>query len=410
MQLFLAYRFIFSKDNSGYFNILSKISILGIILGIAILITVMSVMNGFEKEIKNKILGFTSHVTIIGEKINSSRNIKYLDELVNSSKIDSYSYYIENESLMSFNDSSTGIYLRAINPLLESRVSILDENIISGRYFTSNDEGIIIGVGTANKLRVRVGDTLDIFTRFSIENDLIDYKRSLKVIGIYDIGLYEYNNAYGYISLDTLMKDPDFDLTTLSVSQARIKLSNHLDAGKFTQYFNEKNIAMYAKDWTQSYQSLFLAINNEKRIMFIILILVIAIAAFNIISSLLISIKNKEKDIAILMSLGANRIQVINIFLIQGMTFGLIGIFFGVILGFVLSINVNEIVIFLEYFFNRTLMPPEIYHLSKIPSVIDLKDIRYIVISSAILIFIMSLFPAYKAASLRPVEIFKENI
>ena len=166
---------------------------------------------------------------------------------------------------------------------------------------------------------------------------------------------------------------------------------------------------MYAKDWTQSYQSLFLAINNEKRVMFIILILVIVIAAFNIVSSLLISIKNKEKEIAILMSLGASKNQIVGIFLIQGIIFGMIGIIFGVLLGLLLSSNINEVILFLEYIFNRTLMPPEIYHLSTIPSIVEIKDIQYIVLTSFILIFLMSLFPARKAASLRPVTIFKDK-
>tara|TARA_Y100000996_G_scaffold392416_1_gene355170 strand:+ start:56 stop:1288 length:1233 start_codon:yes stop_codon:yes gene_type:complete len=410
MQFFLAHRFIFSKDNIGYFNILSKISILGIILGIAILITVMSVMNGFEKEIKSRILGFTSHVTIFGSDMTSSENIKLLDNLVVLNKIEAYSYYIENESLISFNETSTGIYLRSMNPLQESKVSIIDENIIMGEYFSPGKNGIIIGIGTAKRLGVTIGDNLDIFTRFLINDQLIDYNESFKIIGIYDIGLYEYNNAYAYVSLDTLLSNSELSINNFPISLARIKLLDPLVAGEFTKNFNNKYTRMYAKDWTQSHQSLFLAINNEKRVMFIILILVIVIAAFNIVSSLLISIKNKEKEIAILISLGASKTQVVGIFLIQGIAFGAIGIIFGVLLGLLLSSNINEVIIFLEFIFNRTLMPPEIYHLSTIPSIVDLSDIKHIVIVSFILIVIMSLIPARKAASLKPVSIFKEKI
>ena len=409
MQFFLAHRFIFSKDNIGYLNSLSRISILGIILGIAILITVMSVMNGFEREIKSRILGFTSHATIFGSNMNSSESIKLLDDLITSERIEAYSYYTENESLISFNNISTGIYLRSINPLLEAKVSIIDENIIQGEYFSPDNDGVIIGIGTANKLGVTIGDDLSIFTRFIINNQSIDFNESFKIIGIYDIGLYEYNNAYAYVNLGAFLDNSKLSPSDLPISLVRIQLSAPLDADEFTRTFNNKYATMYAKDWTQSYQSLFLAINNEKRVMFIILILVIVIAAFNIVSSLLISIKNKEKEIAILMSLGASKNQIVGIFLIQGIIFGMIGIIFGVLLGLLLSSNINEVILFLEYIFNRTLMPPEIYHLSTIPSIVEIKDIQYIVLTSFILIFLMSLFPARKAASLRPVTIFKEK-
>ena len=233
---------------------------------------------------------------------------------------------------------------------------------------------------------------------------------SFKISGSYDIGLYEYNNAYAFVNLDALLRNSILSSSDLPISLARVKLSDPLKAGEFTRTFNNEYTTMYAKDWTQSYQSLFLAINNEKRIMFIILILVIIIAAFNIVSSLLISIKNKEKEIAILMSLGASKNQIVGIFLIQGIIFGMIGIIFGVLLGLFLSSNINDVILFLEYIFNRTLMPPEIYHLSTIPSIVEIKDIQYIVMTSFILIFIMSLFPARKAASLSPVTIFKEKI
>ena len=141
------------------------------------------------------------------------------------------------------------------------------------------------------------------------------------------------------------------------------------------QLFNSHSLI--TSNWTETHNSLFQAINNEKRVMFIILALIIAIASFNIVSSLLISIKNKEKEIAILMSLGASKNQIVGIFLIQGIIFGTIGIIFGVLLGLLLSSNINEVILFLEYIFNRTLMPPEIYHLSTIPSIVEIKDIQY---------------------------------
>ena len=409
MQFFLAYKFLSSKDNSGYLSILSKISVLGIILGIAILITVMSVMNGFEKEIKNRILSFTSHITIYGDSITSDKNLLFLDNLIKSNKIKSYSYYTENESLISNGDNSTGAMLRAVNPSLESKVSIISESIILGKYCADNDEGVLLGVGTAQKLGVSIGDVIDLYTRLNVNNKLVNYNKSLKVIGIYDVGLHEYNNAYIYTNINTFLASKNNNNNSLIINLARIKLENPLDASDFSSFFNSQNTTMYSRDWTKSHQSLFLAINSEKRVMFIILILVIIIAAFNIVSSLLILIKNKERDIAILMSLGASKSHVINIFLIQGMVFGLIGIVLGVALGLILSSNINNVVNFLEYLFNRQLMPPEIYHLNQIPSVINIKDIQNIVFTSIVLVFLMSIFPANKAASLKPSEIFKDN-
>ena len=414
MHLLLAYRFIRSKDNSSFINIISKISVLGIMLGISILITVMSVMNGFEKELKNKILGFTSHVTIYANNPINSKLSSKLTQLKNNNKILGFSNYIENESLLSSQSGTVNAFFRAVDPLLEKDTGIIHNNIIFGNYddFGKNENTIIIGSGIAKKLLANVGDTLNLLTYFPSKNKQkqFQFSESYKIVGVYDVGLYEYNNAYAFIQLTPFLNNLNINgKDHIYVNKTRIKLSDPLKARLFADNFNNLNKDYYAQDWSFTHQSLFLAINNEKRVMFIILVLVVAIAAFNIVSSLLMLIKNKEKDIAILMALGATKKNIVLIFLLQGIFLGFIGITFGILLGLLMSHNIDLIVKYIETLFILSLMPAEIYHLEKIPSVVNNADIMFIAIFSAILVFISSIYPAMQASSVRPSTTLRSN-
>jgi len=414
MRLLLAYRFIRSKDNSSFINIISKISVLGIILGISILITVMSVMNGFEKELKNKILGFTSHVTIYTNNSINNKLSSILNKFKDNNEISGFSHYIENESLLSSQSGTVNAFFRAVDPSLEKNVGIIHSNIIFGSYddFGKNENTIIIGSGIAKKLLVNIGDTIDLLTHFPPSNGHKQFQLSetYKIAAIYDVGLYEYNNAYAFIDLTSFSKSLKINNKHhIYADKTRVKLRNPLKARLFSDNFNNLHNDYYAQDWSFTHQSLFLAINNEKRVMFIILVLVVAIAAFNIVSSLLMLIKNKEKDIAILMALGATKKKIVSIFLLQGIFLGLIGITFGILLGVLMSHNIDLIVKFIENLFDLSLMPAEIYHLEKIPSVINSANIILITIFSIILVFISSIYPAMQASSIRPSIILRGN-
>ena len=315
MQLLMAYRFLKSKDNTGFINIISKISILGIILGVGILITVLSVMNGFEKELRHKILGFTSHVTIYPRNNSFVDYSDLFEQLKVNKDVIGYSPYIQKETLISSTTSTTNAYFRAIDPKLEQSVGIIDESVIFGSFnnlsFSKNN--IVLGNGVANKLLVRIGDEVEILTQFTSSGSKkpFQFKNKYIVSGVFDVGLYEYNNAYVFIDLNNFFKTlKQNNKNNIFIDAVSIKLHDALIANEFSLNFNNTNNKFFSQDWTKTHTSLFSAINNEKRVMFIILMLIVAVAAFNIISSLLMLVINKQKDIAILMTLGATKINI----------------------------------------------------------------------------------------------------
>ena len=368
-------------------------------------------MNGFERELKDKVLGFTSHVTVYtNHEINSDYDV--FDNFIQSGEISGYSPYIEKQVLLTSKDATAHSLVRAVNPLLEKNVGYIHENIIIGKYADLSDikRSIIIGSGVANKLDVNIGDEINLFTQFkhNSSNKMIQYKENYYIAGIFDVGIYEYNNVYAFINIDDFLLSLEANnKRDIYINTIRIKLPDPLKSKLFTDKFNTEIDGYYTQDWSYTHKSLFSAINNEKRVMFIILMLIVAIAAFNIISSLLMLITNKQKEIATLVTLGATRFDVITIFLLQGLFLGLIGIFFGVVLGFLLANNIDTIISSIEIFFNINLMPAEIYHLNKIPSLINYNDIIFIVIYTFLLTLASAIYPAIKASRIKPAKIFR---
>ena len=414
MQFLTAYRFLTSEKNTGFISIISKISILGIILGVGSLIAVMSVMNGFEKELRSKILGFTSHATIYAKnnKFNNVNNI--FEKLENIDEVTGYSPYIQQEGLLSSKNKTKTIFLRAVDPSLEKRVSEIHENMVLGQFddIEQKPSSIIIGSGVAQKLFVSIGDEVELLTQIKINNNqkLYPFKKKYVVSGIYDIGLYEYNNTFVMVKLNDFMTSiKKIHMNEPNIDAIRLKLKNPLNAYRFSLDFEKNNKNLYVQDWSQTHQSFFNAINNEKRIMFIILILIIVVAAFNITSSLLMLVISKQKDIAILMTLGADKLTILKIFILQGIFLGFIGTIFGIIFGLILSNNIDIIMTTIESIFGLNLLPPEIYHLNKIPSIIDYDDVMLIGISSFVLSILSTLYPAKKASTILPCKALRNN-
>ena len=388
MNFLIAYRLLFSRYNLSFISVISKVSIFGLMLGVGILITVLSVMNGFEKELREKILSFTSHINIYPS---SQVSVEKLEKIINVNKsIQGYSIVHRNEVLSSSgNAKNIPVIVHNVNHHLESKTSEISNIIIDGEFRLLNPEDIIIGNVLANNLRVNVGDTIELSNYNNI------YKQEFfKISGIFDSGIYEYNQRFVYGS--------DLALTsTESYTYIKLKLSDPLDAvntskGLFTEH------GIISSNWTETHNALFQAIGNEKRVMFIILMLIIAITSFNIISSLSLLVLNKQKDIAILMSLGFSKITIQSIFLIQGVMIGIFGVSLGILLGILLSSNINEIVVSLENLFNISLIAPDIYHLDLIPSIVLMSDIYKITFISFLMVLLSSIYPAIKAINVNP--------
>ena len=366
MKFLIAYRLLFSRYNLSFISIISKVSIFGLMLGVGILITVLSVMNGFEKELRDKILSFTSHVNIYpSDRV----TIKDLENIIDTDKnIKGYSIVQKNEVLLSSDEiKNIPVIVHNVNQDLESNASEISDLIIDGKFKLSSPQDIVIGNILANNLRVSIGDKIQ-FTNYN----KVFKQDSFMITGIFDSGIYEYNQRFIYGS-DLALTNRD------SYTYIKLKLSDPLNAVKISRdLFNQYSII--SSNWTETHNALFQAIGNEKRVMFIILMLIIAITSFNIISSLSLLVLNKQKDIAVLISLGFSKISIQSIFIIQGIIIGIVGISLGVLLGFVLSTYINEIVIAIESFFNISLIAPDVYHLDVVPSIVLISDVYKITI------------------------------
>ena len=393
MNFLIAYRLLFSKYNLSFISIISKVSIFGLMLGVGILITVLSVMNGFEKELRDKILSFTSHINIYPDNEFGAEKIKQIIDSYENVK--GYSVVHRNEILLSSkNVANIPVVIHNVNETLESKTSEIPKMLIDGDFDLSNSNNLIIGNVLANDLNVTIGDKLLVSDYKDIYVD-----KSFKVIGIFDSGIHEYNQRF-VVGSDYALRDVS------NFSYIKVNLLNPLDAIKVSRdLFNDYSIV--SSNWTETHNALFQAIGNEKRVMFIILMLIIAIAAFNIISSLSLLVLNKQKDIAILISLGFSKFTIQSIFFIQGLIIGLIGISLGVMLGIALSLNIHDIVLFLESLFNVSLIAPDIYHIDVVPSIIFLSDIYNIIFISFAMILLSAIYPARKAANIIPSQSLK---
>jgi len=390
MNLFIAYRFLFSRYNLSFISIISKVSIIGLMLGVAILITVLSVMNGFEKELRDKILGFTSHVNIYPHNNLTSEQI--ISMIKSHEKIVSYSFVNRDEELISSDSvSNYPIIFNSISSYQEKLTSNIADMIIAGDFTFKEPSDVIIGSVLAKNLNISIGDKISI----------VNYKKNFKnnimtVKGIFDSGINEYNARFVYGNKSNYISAEDF-------SYVKLRLKDALQAPFVSKDLFHSH-SLITSNWTETHNALFQAINNEKRVMFIILTLIIAIAAFNIISSLSLLVMNKQKDIAILISIGLTTSTIRSIFLMQGIIIGLVGISLGVILGLLLSININEIVMFVESIFNISIISPDIYHLDKVPHIILKTDIYNIILITSLLVLLSSIYPAMKASRKLPIQ------
>jgi lipoprotein-releasing system permease protein len=390
MNLLIAYRFLFSKYNLSFISIISKISIIGLMLGVGILITVLSVMNGFEKELREKILGFTSHVNVYPHNQYTIEELKLI--LESNKNISAYSVINRNEDLISSDSvKNYPIIIHSVNSEDELLTSNISQMMYLGNFNLKEPSNIVIGNVLANNLKVTIGDQI------TITNYKEVYKSNKYIIsGIFDSGINEYNQRFVYGSSINLYNTNEF-------SYVKLKLIDPLQASYVSsQLFNSNSLI--TSNWTETHNALFQAINNEKRVMFIILALIIAIASFNIISSLTLLVMNKQKDIAILISLGINKRTIESIFLIQGFIIGVVGISLGVLLGLTLSININSIVLFVESLFSITLISPDVYHLDEVPYIILITDIYKIIGMTFIMVLLSSIYPAQKASKLIPAQ------
>ena len=400
----ITFRYLKTRKKDGFLNIISIFSFIGISLGVAVLIIVMSVMNGFRSELINKIVGFNAHVTVkpyenaIDIKKLNNKNLKIIsNELVFSNS---------GEAIVINKDYTKGLLLRGYKREDFLKLEIVKQNSFIGNPDDLYENNISIGKELSFDLNLKLGDKIMIMSPSGIQTIIGDLpkQQSFIINSIYDSGLAEFNKNVAFININTL--DVFFDLSKKD-RNLEIYLKDPVNIEKLKEkiqlIFNEE----FVYSWADINSSLFSALKVERNVMFIILSLIIIVAAFNIISGLTILVKNKTREIAILKSIGVLNKSITKIFFLVGVIIGTSATFFGVFLGVMFSLYIEKIRSFLSDIFNISLFPEEIYFLNKMPSEIEPNSIFIISFCSIIITILVSIFPAIKASKLDPVKALK---
>jgi len=400
----ITFRFLKARKKDGFLNVISIFSFIGISLGVAVLIIVMSVMNGFRTELINKIVGFNSHITVksYGNQIDEKKINKKNLELISENIVFSNS----GEAIILKNNTSKGIILRGYKKDDFASLEIVNNDKFKGNIDLLNRNFISIGNELSFSLDLNIGDELTLMSPSGVQTIIgsMPKQKTFIVTSIFNSGLAEFDNNIAFINLSILEEFFAYETKDRNL-EIYLKNPNNIESQKFIvqEIFNEE----FVFSWADMNSSLFSALKVERNVMFIILSLIIIVAAFNIISGLTILVKNKTRDIAILKSIGVLNKSIVKIFFLIGVIIGSSATLFGIFLGVTFSLYIENFRQFLSTMFNISLFPEEIYFLSKMPSEINPSSIFLISICSIIITIIVSIFPAFKAAKLDPIKSLK---
>ena len=392
------------KKKEGFLKVISIFSFLGIMLGVATLIIVMSVMNGFRTELTNKILGFNSHITIkpysdsISDKFYSNLKEEYKDIKI----IKTYN----GEAVIMMQDTAKGGLIRGIDSKNINQLDFFQKNIIDGDLNNFTDGTIILGKQLAIELGIVVGDRINIMSSSSMTTlfGAVPKQSNYKIAAVFSSGLYEFDKNIAFFNLEESLSF--FEKTTEEIN-LEIFIKNPLNANKYKDEIQAKNPNHYVNSWSDINKSFFSALKVERNVMFLILTLIIIVAAFNIISGLTILIKNKTKEIAILKSLGLSKKSIIKSYFLTGFLIGFLATIFGVIFGVIFSIYIEEIRQFLSLVFNLQIFPEDVYFLNEMPSEISISSILTISAFSIFITILASLFPSLAVVKIEPIKALK---
>jgi len=404
--IYIGLRYTRAKRRTRFISFITLTSVLGIALGVTALITVLSVMNGFEAELRERILGMTSHASITGEN-NELRNWQSLESsLRQESRVLGWAPYIEGQAMLSSEHRVSGSLLRGILPDFESKVSEVTKQIVAGSLdgLKPGEFGIVLGAELAAYLGVMVGDKITVITPqiTSTPAGILPRLKRFTVVGMFKVGMFEFDRNLALIQIDDaakLLRMED------AVSGLRLKLDDLFYVREIVQEISPKLPGRYyISDWTQAHSNFFRAIQTEKRVMFIILLLIVAVAAFNIVSTLVMVVTDKRADIAILRTQGMTPAAVMGIFMVLGTVIGLFGAMLGCAGGIALALNVETIVPFIERTFGTHFMSADVYYISELPSKLLWSDVWQITGMAFLLSLLATVYPAWQASRIKPAE------
>lgn len=406
---YIGLRYTRAERRTQFISFVTLASILGIALSVIALITVLSVMNGFVEQISERMLSMTAHATMTG-KYGQLDNWRELErKLIGYPHVEGVAPFINGQVMINAERRVSGTVLSGILPASEAKVSEVSEKMITGRLsdLVTGQYSIVLGAELADYLGVMVGDKITVISPQvnSTPAGVVPRMRRFTVVGVFKVGMYEYDRNMAFIHIDDAAKLFRMDD---AVSALRIKLDNLLNAPQITQslataYYDDYRVS----DWTTAHDNFFQAIKMEKRVMSIILLLMVAVAAFNIISTLIMVVTDKRGDIAILKTQGLTSASVMGIFMVLGTVIGTVGTLLGTVGGVLLSLNVAEIVGSIEKFFHIKFLSAQVYYISDLPSKLIWTDVYVIAGMAFLLSLLATIYPAWQASKINPAEVLR---
>ena len=406
-ELFIGLRYIRAKRRTRFISFITATSVLGIIVGVWALISVLSVMNGFERELKDRILAVASHVRV-------SESAGWLSNWPNvASKIEEHpeviaqAPYILSHGMLKFSNRVSPVIVRGIEPQLESKVSTIDENLIEGDMadLLEGEFGIVLGEDLANAMGgLVVGDKVVLISSRGKSSPVgvLPRLKRFTVVGIFNMNFYEYDSGLALAHIEDIAK---LQRVGDAVSGLRLKTTDAFHSPLISRDIRDLlGSGFRVFDWTREYSNLFEALKIERRVMFIILFLIIAVAAFNIVSTLVMLVSDKNADIAVLRTIGVAPKSIMAIFIVHGIVIGFVGTVIGIIVGVVTGLNLETLIPWGEQLFGTQFFPDDIYIITKFPAELVWDDVIKVAVVSLLVSFFATIYPAWRASKVQPAD------
>lgn len=405
-ELMLGLRYTRAKRRNGFISFISLSSMIGIALGVTALITVLSIMNGFQQELRDRILDMTAHMTLSqqGERLTHWQDLYHVVKQLPN--VTGAAPNAMGQGMLTHGDRVKGVVVRGVLPRYEREVADIDGKMVYGQLadLASRDYNIIIGTELANGLGVSIGDKITLVAPQASVSPMgvMPRLKRFTVSGLFEVGMHEYDSALAIIHIEDAQRI--FKMGN-QVSALQLRLKDLFDVQTVRrQLSDELEELLYMRDWTQQHANFFKAIEMEKKMMFIVLALIIMVAAFNIVSTMVMVVTDKQKDIAVLRTIGASPMSIQTIFMVQGMIIGVLGAILGMAGGVAIALNIDVIVPFIEGVFGFQFFPADVYYISKIPSDLHWEDVWFVAGLAFVLTLVATLYPARRAAKTQPAE------
>jgi lipoprotein-releasing system permease protein len=417
-ELFISLRYLRAKRKQIFVSIITFLSIAGIFLGVAALIIVLAVMNGFENDLRSKILGINSHIVLMKYSGTMNDHQKVMNEIADVDGVVASTPFIYSQAMLKNGSHTSGVVLRGMSvdnafkvinlgKMQEGNIDYLSEKHRSALNLgkdTSMLPGIVVGKELAKNMGLFLFETVNIISPMGVSTPMgmVPKMKKFVVVGVFDSGFYEYDSTLAYISLKDCQ---EFLNLGEQVTGLEIKVNDIYKANLIAKSIEKKlGFPFWGRHWMEMNKNLFSALKLEKRVMFIILSLIVLVAAFNIICTLIMIVMEKSKDIAILKSMGATSKSIMKIFIYQGITIGAIGTLLGCIGGLTVAFNLEKLSVFIENLFGFKILPGDVYYLNQLPSQVNFSDVLIIIIGTMLICFLSTIYPSRRASKLDPSE------